>query len=168
MAMPLAHFVNDVVKPTIDEFNAHPDQAHKGFSVVCVLDAFAAHIFAALEDLGECPFERLGVERPKRNADDTAFRYALSKRCSEFAVLRDVAKANKHAKLVKGNPVVNGSGDTAARSVGFGEGKFSAGRFDGTHLVVETLEGETFYLDELARTCLAFLEATGRDLGVLE
>ena len=57
---------------------------------VHAVDALAAHIYYASN--GAAP-----------GADDTLYRAELAKQSPEFALLRDIAKAVKHVRLIRGS-----------------------------------------------------------------
>jgi len=95
MAMPLSHFRNEILQPNLDDLNYGYGPLHSGINAVAAVDAYASHIFHELENSCRNPFKEIGAEHSKNN-DDGAFRYALAKKCPDFELLRDTAKANRH------------------------------------------------------------------------
>jgi hypothetical protein len=53
--------------------------------------------------------------------DDLEYRSELAKQHSEFALLRDIAKAVKHVRLVRGSPQTSRGDQMEVRSLGWGE-----------------------------------------------
>jgi len=167
MAMPLGHFRSEILQPNLADLNDGYGPLHSGFNAVAAVDAYASHIFHDLENSGRDPFKEIGVEQPKNN-DDGAFRYALAKKCPDFELLRDTAKANKHAKLTQHSPVVNGSGDTEIQSVGFGKGKYGLGSYGSlSQITVTDVKGHDHNLWSAVKASVHFLDGIAGDLGLL-
>lgn len=166
MAMPLGHFLQDIVEPNIEEFLADPGSIRKGFNAVAAVDAFAAHILTERLKVGADPFEELGAGSMGKR-DDTGFRAVLADMSDEFRLIRDLAKANKHAFLTRGQPKVNGSGDTVAVDVKYGEGGYGVGAFNGeARLIVRTQDETEFCVSDLVGVSKHFLCQTAVELGL--
>ena len=169
MAMPLGHFREDIVVPCMNDFRKEQDALHKGFSAVSAVDAYAAHIFSQLVSMQRDPFAELG-DGPSNNRDDTHFRGLLAKLSDSFELVRDVAKANKHAFLVRGNVAklkANGSNDTVRVQLAYGEGGFGDGQFGGaSYLVVKCQDGTQRKLLSELEKALKFLDAVCNRLGL--
>jgi len=91
----------------------------------------------------------------------------LASRDPSFALLRDIAKAQKHVHLTKHNPQVRRAEQIASRSIGWGEGDYDEGRFGGEEqVVVDIGPGKFFYVEKIIDSSLAFLEAEMTRIGV--
>ncbi|WP_152986874.1 hypothetical protein [Pseudovibrio sp. POLY-S9] len=156
MAKPLDKFYGEILNPTLTDFKSEPEMLHRGFNAVAVVDSYSAHIFQELLTKKKDPFVEIGA--PPQRGDDSKFRNELAKQDPNFRLLRDIAKANKHARLYQHSPKVNGSDDTQQKSLGWGEGGFGEGRYGGTpQLYVTDLDGKEHNLESLLDASLAFL-----------
>lgn len=169
MAMPLGHFRSEIVEANMKEFRDREGEMHKGFNAVSAVDAYAAHIHSELLGLGKDPFLELN-RGAADGRDDTHFRGCLADENDHFRVVRDVAKANKHAFLTRGNPqklAANGSGDTESVSIGYGEGEYGVGDYGGApQLVVNCLNGGRKNLLHEVDAALGYLDTVAQSLGL--
>ncbi|MBY6056780.1 hypothetical protein [Leisingera daeponensis] len=153
----------------MSEFRDEEGALHKGFNAVSAVDAYAAHIHSELVSLGKDPFEMLN-QGVAGDRNDTHFRGVLAAANGNFRVIRDVAKANKHAFLTKGNPkklASNGSGDTVSVSIGWGQGGYGVGGYGGaSQLIVNCLDGSQKKLLRELDAALAYLDDVARELGL--
>lgn len=143
-------FNEEIVKPTLDEFEAEFSSLRRAFLAVVVVDALAAQIYAQAVERSINPFDFLGWHKeglPKKPSD-SIFRHRIAENCTGFRIVRDVAKTNKHALLTIGQPLVGRSDQTVSKPRGFGLGRFGEGRFDGIdQVVVQLVSGEEIYLE---------------------
>ncbi|AXI47898.1 hypothetical protein C1J03_18930 [Sulfitobacter sp. SK012] len=130
MALTAKTFRSDILTPNLDELDQGYDLIHRAFNAVAAVDAYAAHIFYAAEKMDINVSAELSLDQ-KASRDDTAFRQALSDNCSEFCILRDLAKANKHARLTRHRPQVANSGQANVKSKGYGQDGYGEGRYGG-------------------------------------
>lgn len=107
---PRNHY-NTVVQPNVAAFLQHYADLRQAFNAAAAADALAAHLYWWCD--ANNPQQIAGVTR-----HDDGYREKLAQSNADFALLRDVAKAQKHAKLVRGTPQVS----TAAQSVTAGRG----------------------------------------------
>src|SRR5262249_49490308 len=115
-------------------------------------DSLAAHIYVWCK--GNAPHEIAG------DKDDTIYRESLAGRSSDFRLLRDIAKAQKHVHLTRGKPEVTTAAQVTARYLGWGEGRWDEGRWGGPHQVVATTDnGDLRYVEQIVAASLAILEA---------
>lgn len=143
-------FNEEIVEPTLSEFDADFSCLRRAFLAVAVLDALAAQIYAQVVEHNINPFDLLGWHKCGDPSDpnDSIFRHRIAESCSGFRVIRDVAKANKHAVLTRGNPKVKRSEQIVSQSKGFGLGPFGEGRFGGVSQIIIKLDGgEEIYLE---------------------
>lgn len=143
-------FNEEMVKPTLDEFEAEFSSLRRAFLAVAAIDALAAQIYAQAVEHNINPFDFLGwhEDGPPKKPSDSAFRQRIAENCSGFQIIRDVAKANKHALLTLGQPLVERSDQTMSKPKGFGLGRFGEGRFGGVdQVVVQLVSGEEIYLE---------------------
>jgi hypothetical protein len=118
---------------------------------VAAVDALAAHIYVWCKK--NAPSEIAGL------ADDTKLRERLAGRSSDFRLLRDIAKAQKHVELDRGKPEVTTSAQVTARSIGYGEARWGEGRWDGPPQVVVTTDtGELRYVETIVAAAIRVLE----------
>jgi hypothetical protein len=113
-AMTIREFHNEVVIPNIDDFNANFSSLRHAFNAITAVDALAAHLYVWCE--ANAPSEVQEI------VDDSAYRGKLAERDLYFKLLRDIAKSQKHVRLIRGRiPPVCRADQINARPVGFGE-----------------------------------------------
>lgn len=101
--------------------------------------------------------------------NDSEYRARLAGRESDFGLLRDLAKVQKHVVLIHGNPEVTGSADIQTRSLGWGEGAWDEFRWDGPpQICAQTTSGTIRAVDALVKKCLEFLQSEMTRLGILK
>ena len=143
-------FNEEIVKPTLTEFDAEFSSLRRAFLAVAAVDALAAQIYAQAAEHGIDPYAFLGGHEKSgpQKPDDTDFRRRIAETCSAFHIVFLVAKANKHAILTRGKPLINRSDQTVSKPKGFGLGGFGEGRFGGVDQVMVQLDsGKEFYLE---------------------
>jgi hypothetical protein len=144
-------FLQTVVRPNVEEFNADYGNVRRAHNAVAAVDALAAHIYVWCKT--NAPSEIAGL------ADDTHYRERLAGCSSDFRLLRDIAKAQKHVEL-RGQPKVTTSAQVTARAFGYGEGGYGGGRSGGPpQVVVTTDNGELHYVETIVAAALKLLEA---------
>jgi hypothetical protein len=86
-------FLEVVVRPNVDEFHAHFADLRRAYNAISAVDALAAHLYvwAATYD----PAAVASISR------DTEYRNKLAGDSENFALLRDLAKAQKHVRLIQ-------------------------------------------------------------------
>ena len=150
--MTPGEFLQTVVRPNVEEFNANYGDVRRAHNAVAAVDALAAHIYVWCKT--DAPSEIAGL------ANDTDYRERLAQCSSDFRLLRDIAKAQKHVHLDRGQPEVTTSAQVKARSFGYGEGGYGVGRYGGPPQVVVTTDGgELRYVEKIVAAALALLEA---------
>jgi hypothetical protein len=153
-------FLNAIVKPNVAEFHDNYEDMRRAFNAVAAVDALAAHLYVWAKA------NAIASPAVSSSGDDTVYRATLAARDSDFALLRDVAKAQKHVHLTRGTPQVIRSDQISTREIGFGEGGFGEGRYGGPQqVVVDTQPGEFSYIETVVNNSLAFLEAEMTSLG---
>jgi hypothetical protein len=111
-------FVAEVVRPNVAEFNVHFGSLRAAYNAVAAVDALAAHIYWWCKT--NSPAEVKGDE------DDDSYRKRLAgcdkaKGDGNFSLLRDIAKAQRHARLIYGSPLIKSAEQVTARSMRAGE-----------------------------------------------
>jgi hypothetical protein len=106
-------FLETVVRPNVTEFNADYGKIQRACNAVAAVDALAAHIYVWCKT--NALSEIVGL------ADDTHYRGWLAGCSLDFRLLRDIAKAQKHVHLDRGQPEVTTSAQVTARAFGYGE-----------------------------------------------
>ena len=117
--MDLSEFFKTVVQPNVAEFNADYGDIRRAYNAVAAIDALAAHIYVWCKT--NAPSEIAGL------ADDTYYRERLAGCSSDFRLLRDIAKAQKHVHIDRGQPEVTTSAQVTARAFGYGQGGIRQG-----------------------------------------
>ena len=144
-------FLEAVVRLDVAEFSDEYGSIRRAYHAVTAVDALAAHIFVWCRT--NAPSEVTGLH-------DNHYRGKLSQRSSEFRLLRDIAKAQKHVHLERGKPGVTKAAQVVARTFGWGEGGFGQGRFGGPPQVVVTMDsGDLRYVEQIVIAALGLLEA---------
>jgi hypothetical protein len=152
-------FLQDIVRPNVSDFYANVGSLRYAHNAVSAVDSLAAHLYvwAIANNPAAVSYAN----------DDSHFRSSLASRDPSFALLRDIAKAQKHVHLTKHNPQVRRAEQIASRSIGWGEGDYDEGRFGGEEqVVVDIGPGKFFYVEKIIDSSLAFLEAEMTRIGV--
>ena len=168
MARPTKEFKENILEPSLNEFRERHEELHLAFAAVAAVDAYAAHIFREATDMEVDVAGRLGFDiKEGRGLDDSWFRNEIAKKHRHFAVLRDAAKANKHALLTRYTPIVNGSGDTQLEARGFGVSAYGTRRYSGTpEVVIKDVRGDTHYIEELLDVSVEILDEVAHQLDI--
>jgi hypothetical protein len=159
-------FHDEIVEPTLKEFDADFSSRRRAFLAVAVVDSLVAHIYAEAKRNAIDPFDLLGgryVRRiqnakgkateedidirdfnetsdqdvvftsamPPSQRNDSSFRQRIAAECGAFRIVRDLAKANKHAALIKHAPLVSSSDQAISKPMGYGLGRYGKGRYGG-------------------------------------
>jgi hypothetical protein len=144
-------FLDNVVRPNVAAFHQDYASLRHAFNAIASVDALAAHLFVWCK--ANKPAESYGAN------NDIDYRYKLASLCPAFALLRDIAKAQKHVHLTQGKPQITHEHQVTSRPVGFGEGGWGCGRWGGPpQVVVDIAAGELAYLEEVVDKALAFIE----------
>lgn len=150
--MTAREFLETVVKPNITDFkNAYGSLRH-GSNAVAALDALAAHIFIwcktnALNEIA-------GI------TDDSHYRETLSKKNTDFGLLRDIAKAQKHVHLTKGNPKISTAEQIESLSLGWDQASWDESHWNShPQIVAETNDKQLVYLETVIDKALIFIES---------
>ena len=145
-------YLESVVRPNTDVFNVDYGSVRHAHNAVAAVDALAAHLYQWCKT--NAPSEIAGV------SDDSHYRARLAQTSSDFRLLRDIAKAQKHVHLTRGATQVTAAAQVAARSTGFGEARWGEGRWGGPpQVVVTTDSGELRYVEQIVADALGVLEA---------
>lgn len=143
-------FNKEMVEPTLAEFDADFSCLRRAFLAVAAVDALAAQIYAQAVENSINPFDLLGWHESgdPTNPNDSIFRQRIAENCIGFRVTLDVAKANKHAVLKRGKPMVQRSDQIIRKSKGYGLGRFGECRYGGVDQVIVRFDGgEEIYLE---------------------
>ncbi len=98
-------FLDEIVQPTLDDYLLHRDCIRRGMLAALAVSSLADHIAVAeSERSGLLSLYSPGAPLPKGQrkkvfAELGDFRGGLAGRCGDFALVRDVADATKHARL---------------------------------------------------------------------
>jgi len=158
-------FNHEIVRPTLAEFDAEFSDLRRAFLAVAVVDALAAQIFEQSNEQRINPFDLLGWHEKghPQKPSDLSFRERIAEDCTAFRIIRDVAKANKHAVLTRGNPEIKRSDQIVSKPTAYGLGRFGEGRYGGVdQVMVQYDDGKEIYLESQLRDAHATL------LGLIE
>jgi hypothetical protein len=149
-------FLDQVVRPNVAEFNLHSGSLRAAYNAVAAVDALAAHIFWSDAEV-------------KKDKNDDRYRERLAKKDENFRLLRDIAKAQKHVRLIYLNsePLIERVEQVTARHLG-GAGELRAGGRigDAPQVVVDIEKGGIFYVWNAVDGALAFLLEKMCKLGI--
>ncbi len=152
-------FLKLVVRPNIEDFHVNFADLRHAHNAVSAVDALAAHIYVWAK--ANTPSAIMVA------CNDSHYRGLLAQRDGAFALLRDVAKAQKHVHLTQHNPQITCTDQITARPIVWGEGPYGAGRYGGVEqVVVDIASGDFAYLENVVDQAVAFLEAEMTALGV--
>src|SRR4051812_25826654 len=124
-------YLDEVVRPNLAEFEAEVSSIRRANNAISTLDALSAHLYRWC--IINNPNEVSGVRY------DSHYREKLSEQSPYFRLLRDIAKAQKHVHLERGNPEVSKADQITSKSLGYGQAKYGAGRYGGVAQVVVDL-----------------------------
>jgi hypothetical protein len=152
-------FLDDVVRPNIAEFTANRIDVRLAFNTVASVDALAGQLYVWCKT--NAPAELAAI------TDDHAYRAKLASDNSDFRLIRDIAKAQKHVELNQGKPLVSSAKQVESKSLGYSRGGYGEGGYSGSPQVVVKMDDGQFRVVGAAVTnALAFLEAEAARLGV--
>jgi hypothetical protein len=101
--------------------------------------------------------------------NDVEFRQEIAKKHRYFGLLRDLAKAIKHARLEQGKPGIRDSGALTSRGIAWGEAGFGCGRFGGVKQVVVTdNDGTLHFVECLVQNSVTLLDGYAVQLGLID
>ena len=149
-------FLDDIVKPTLEEARQDPLSVRKTILAILVSDALFAQVYHSHDQSVAANVARIG----KAN-DDTEFRHLLSNNCSDCGLLRDAAKAQKHVYLKRGKPVISSADSLKVRCRGWGQGGYGEGPYGGgDQIVIELDNGDTRNAMAVVTKVVKFIETT--------
>jgi hypothetical protein len=108
-ANALTEFVQTVVRPNIVEFHENYADTRRAYNAISALDALAAHVYTWAKMKEPSAVTEI--------ADDSLFRGELAKRDRNFALLRDIAKAQKHVRLTNGKPLITDASQSLSENI---------------------------------------------------
>lgn len=91
-------FLESIARPNLVDLQNQIGDRRIGFNAIFAIDALPAHIFWWCKS--NAPHECYGQTR------DDQMRAFFAKRNSEYSLVRDIAKAEKHVELIDGNPEI--------------------------------------------------------------
>jgi len=151
-------FLETIVRPNVGDFHADFADLRRAYNAISAVDALAAHLYVWATT--NAPLVVASIK------DDTHYRANLAARNPEFALLRDIAKAQKHVHLTQGNPQVTRAEQVTSRATGLGQGRLGEDRLSATAQVVVDIAPDNFsYVESIIDDSLAFLEAEMAVLG---
>jgi hypothetical protein len=115
-------------------------------------------VAVSINHMADHYFHSYPVGDPKLLGASTvrALRTELRRREPAFALVNDVADAQKHVELDRGNRQITSTDQTSVRSLGYGEGAYGEGRYGGVpEVVVELDSGDKRHFSALVDATLA-------------
>ena len=103
----------------------------------------STHAALSLYHLHEWVFWRLQPTDQQGNtfpSEKEFARHLSQNECSDFALIADVANAQKHFALTRGNPQISTATQVVTRPTGFGEGGYGEGPYGGSPSVVVEID----------------------------
>ena len=153
-------FLQMIVRPNVTDFQAHLDDLRFAFNAVASVDALVAHLYSWCKQ--NAPAETKG------GSEDSYYRNHLAHQSSEFSLLRDIAKANKHVHLTRGCPRVSSAHQVNRRELGWDEGLWEEVYWDvRQQVVVDVNSGQTRSVNAIVNNALSFLEGEMKRVGAL-
>ena len=147
-----------IVRPNLSDLQANFADLRHAFNAVAAVDAFAGHLY--WWSRSHASHEVRGIE------NDSAYRYRLAQANKDFRLVRDIAKAQKHVRLIQGSPEVSAAAQIENRTLGWGQATWGEGLWNGPpQVVVETNVGEFCVLEPILVRALEFLEGEMARLG---
>jgi len=142
--------MDQVVRPNAADLELAFGDVRVAYNAVAAVDSLAAHIFHWLVSL---------TPPGTSAADDSQYRKELADAHGDFALLRDLAKAQKHVELTRHTPQVSRASQVEVKSLGYGEARWDEGRWDSPPQVyVQTNSGSLRAVDALVRNSIALLD----------
>ena len=151
--------LEQIVRPNVGDIHTNFGNVRYAFNAVAAVDALAGHVYRWC--CINAPHEVAEVQ------DDSAYRERLAHANADFALVRDIAKAQKHIHLDRGSPQVSTAAQVETRSLGWGQARWGEGRWGSPpQVMVETDEGEVRVVEAILDRALSFLEVEMNRLGV--
>ncbi|WP_173983019.1 hypothetical protein [Magnetospirillum sp. SS-4] len=148
-----------IVSPNLRELREGYGDIRHAFNAIAAVDALAGHIWRWCRD--HAPQEIVGAK------NDIGFKQRLAEANADFALVRDMAKAQKHVHLDHGAPALKGADQIEARRMGWGQARWGEGRWGSPQqVVVETDLGEVRVVEAVLGRALMFLECEMERVGI--
>jgi hypothetical protein len=145
-------YLENVVRPNVADLHNQYDSLRHACNAIASVDALAAYIFVWCQASAQAEINAI--------TDDSDYRVTLAQRNPDFRLLRDTAKAQKHVRLTRGTPQLTKAEQMSSRAIDWGEGSYGKGRYGGLpQVVIDTDDGNLFYVESLVESALVFLES---------
>ena len=141
-------YVDEIIRPNLADLEKDEGNLRHALNAVHAVDALAARIYVAAG----------GRDGTGARGDDE-YRKMLADRHGDFALLRDLAKAVKHAELDRGTPIVGSASQVEVKAIGLGQavwGEFGFGMPPQAVVILD--DGVHRVIAAVVRNALAFLE----------
>lgn len=140
--MTPVEFLHEVVEPNLQLMQTEEASLRHAHNAVAAVDALAARIYNWVVENSP------DIAMP---SDDTAYREYLAQADADFALLRDVAKANKHAVLKRGKSRGRRSSEQALSTLDWEEIDWcDLGVSKAVNVIVNDNEGRARILEAVA------------------
>jgi hypothetical protein len=152
-------FLEEIVRPNVADLSENFSDIRRAFNAVAAVDACAAHLYHYLDKISHP--DVAGI------SDYNHYRNVISQDLPDFALLRDIAKSQKHVKLTRHNPKVSDASNMQVKQLGYGEARYGEGRYNSPNqVVVVTDAGENRVVETIVKRGLDFLEMRFKSYGL--
>jgi hypothetical protein len=149
-------FLESVVRPNIKDFSEHFGDLRRCFNAIAAVDTLAAHIYEWCKK--NAPSDVAG------DKDDSSFRDRLAQSNRSFRILRDIAKAQKHVSLKRGEPIIDHAREVRSKRRPYGTGAYGTGRYSGSAQVSVDVDGKRVFVADVIEEALEVLPAQMRQV----
>jgi hypothetical protein len=151
-------FLEAIVRPNVADFHTRFADMRHAHNAISSVDALAAHLYVWAKSNCQAAVAS--------SCNDSAYRGTLAAQNGDFALLRDIAKAQKHVHLTQGKPQVGSADQVTSRTIGWGKGRWGEGRWGGVQQVVVDIDATKLsFVETIVDNALAFLETEMIRLG---
>jgi hypothetical protein len=144
--------LEQIVRPNMTDLADACGDVRRAFNAIAAVDALAGHIWHWCRANAVHEIEEI--------RDDSEYRRRLSQKNVDYALVRDMAKAQKHIHLTRGSPQVSNADQVETRSLGWGEASWDEGLWGSPpQVVVDMDDGEMRVVEPVLSRAITFLEA---------
>jgi len=143
-------FLDRVVRPTVDDWLRNPLDERLAKQAANELNNLAERVFRHWPAGAPDVYGAVTIGEYRRKLVEHA--------ASDFQLVWDIADAHKHVELHRPSRQVSRDDQTTPGCLGFGEGGFGVGAFDGPELVVRLDDGSRRALSGVISNVLAMWE----------
>ena len=147
MATPAHEFFSDHVVPNYNAFRTAVLDLRLAMNAAVAVNQMADHYWHSVATID--------AGAVFHTSSPEAFRRELALRSRDWAILRDVAEAHKHAHLSRATRSLTTSRQSVVSQFGYGSGAYGSGSYGGKSIVVTLDNGEAHHFSSLAAKSVA-------------